>query len=165
MQIVRRIIVYTAILILAGVLGANVYNSVVDAQNWGAAIPESLDAAKTYFAHANPGTFYRMFSPTGQISALLALIAVWPAGKKVRIFAGAALLLAVSGDVLTFAYFYPRNAIMFGPEQHSVAELREAWSGWNTINWARSAVCLVAVISELAVLSNLERYFAGKSLK
>jgi hypothetical protein len=55
---IRRLLIYLAIVLLGGVLGANVYNSVVDAPNWGAAIPGSLAAAKSYFSQANPGTFF-----------------------------------------------------------------------------------------------------------
>jgi len=159
----RRILIYIAILFLAGVLGANVYNSIVDAPNWGSAIPQSLDAAKAYFSHANPGNFYRVASPLAQIAALIALIAAWPAGKTARILAALALVLAVLGDAFTFLYFYPRNEIMFGSGTHSVEDLQTAWAGWSTMNWLRSFLILAAVISELALLSKFERTSARQS--
>jgi hypothetical protein len=153
---IQRILIFAAIILLTGVLAPNVYNSIIDAQNWGSAIPQSLDAAKAYFAHANPGHYYRTASPAAQIAAFIALMATWPAGKRVRILAASAFVLAVLGDVFTFAYFFPRNDIMFGPGQHSVEVLREAWSGWNAMNWVRSAICFAAVICELSVLSLFE---------
>lgn len=161
---IRRILIYTAVIMLGGVLGANVYNSIIDAQNWGSAIPQSLDAAKAYFSFKNPGDFYRIASPLAQVSALIALIAAWPAGKRTRIIAAFAVAFAVFGDVLTFGFFYPRNEIMFGGGTHSVEELRAAWSGWSTVNWFRSLVCLGAVVSELVVLSRFERHSSGLAI-
>lgn len=158
--LIQRIVIYTAVILLAGVLGANFYNSIIDAQNWGSAIPDSLAAARTYFAHVNPGYFFRTASPAAQVAALISLIATWRAGKGVRIAAAAALIVAVCGDLFTFAYFYPRNEIMFGGGQHSVEELRAAWSGWSTMNWVRSSVCLIAVICELIALTRFERFIA-----
>jgi len=150
---VQRIFIFAAIILLASVLFPNVYNSIIDAQNWGSAIPQSLDTARAYFANVNPGHYYRTASPAAQIAALVVLIATWRLGRNARLLAGAALVLAVSGDIMTFAYFYPRNAIMFGPEQDSVEVLREAWAGWNAMNWVRSGVCFVALICELNLLS------------
>jgi hypothetical protein len=158
----KRAILYAAILLLAGVLGTNVYTSVVDAPNWGASIPSSLDAAKNYFAVANPGTFFRMFSPGAQVAALLSVILCWKYGGLVRSLTLAALVLAVVVDLMTFAYFYPRNEIMFGPAQHPNDVLQNAWSGWTAMNHLRSAVILTAALCELAALSVFERLSADR---
>ena len=162
---IQRILIFAAIILLAGILGANVYNSIVDAQNWGSSIPQSLDTAKAYFSRFNPGHFYRIASPAAQIAALTVLIATWRVGKRARILAATALILAVSVDVMTFVYFYPRNAIMFGPDRYSIGALQEAWSGWNAMNWVRSAVCFVAVICELSLLSVFESRTATTKLE
>jgi hypothetical protein len=162
---IQRIFIFAAILLLASVLFPNVYNSIVDAQNWGSSIPQSIDAAKAYFAHYNPGHYYRTASPAAQIAALIVLIATWRLGRNARLLAGAALILAVCGDIMTFAYFYPRNAIMFGPDQHSVEVLQDAWSGWNAMNWVRSSVCFVALICELSLLSLFEARTANAKLE
>jgi hypothetical protein len=66
-------------------------------------------------------------------------------------------VLAVSTDVMTFAYFYPRNEIMFGPAQHPTDVLQDAWNGWTTMNHVRSALVLTATLCELAALSTVER--------
>jgi hypothetical protein len=162
---VQRILIFAAILLLAGVVFPNVYNSIVDAQNWGAAIPQSIEAARAYFAHVNPGHYYRTASPAAQIAALAVLIATWRLGRNARLLAGAALILAISGDIMTFAYFYPRNAIMFGPDQHSVEVLQETWAGWNAMNWVRSGICCVALICELNLLSLFEAQTAAAKLE
>ena len=158
----KRVVLYAAILLLAGVLMPNVYTSVVDAPNWGSSIPASMDAAKHYFTVANPGTYFRIFSPAAQIAALLSLILCWKYGWLVRGLIAAALVLAVSTDVLTFAYFYPRNEIMFGPAQHPNDVLQNAWNGWTAMNHVRSALALTAVLCELAALSAVERLSADR---
>lgn len=153
----KRLVLYIAIILLGCTLGANIYTSVVDAPNWGAAIPASLAAAKQYFTVANPGSYFRVVSPAAQVAALLALIVGWRSGGWFRGLAAAALLLAVLGDVLTFAYFYPRNEIMFGSEVHSSEMLQNAWSGWASMNHVRSAALAAALLCELAALSVFER--------
>jgi len=54
-----------------------------------------------------------MASPLNQLLALAALVVCWKSGNPVRLYLGAALLVAVLTDALTFGYFYPRNDIMF----------------------------------------------------
>ena len=61
---------------------------------------------------------------------------------------------------MTLSYFYPRNEIMFGPGVHSNNELRDAWSGWATMNHVRSVLILAAALSEMAALSVFERVSA-----
>src|SRR5258706_15347362 len=109
----RKFILIIAAIFATGLLFVNVYTSVIDARNWGHDIPGSLMAARAYFSVANPGTFFRVVSPMSQVIALLALIICWRAGTRVRIYCAIAFVLAVSCDLFTFAYFYPRNDIMF----------------------------------------------------
>jgi len=48
--------------------------------------------------------------------------------------------------VLTFAYFYPRNDIMFRTAQLAdVDTLKKAWAEWDMMNWVRSAVLLMGL--------------------
>ena len=124
----------------------------VDAPNWGHDIPNSLMAAREYFKAANPGTFFRIFSPANQMITLLAFVVCWGAGKQVRIYCGLALLLAVTTDVMTFAFFYPRNDIMFVAPITDLDLVRNAWSEWTRVNWIRSAVCLGNLSFDLAAL-------------
>jgi hypothetical protein len=82
---IRRIVVTLAAVLAAGLLLVNIYNSIVDAPNWGGNIPASLGAAREYFRFRNPGDFYRFFSPANQMVTLLALVLVWPLGWRVRL--------------------------------------------------------------------------------
>lgn len=138
---IRSILLALSAATAAGILFVNLYNSVVDAPNWGADLPNSLVAARHYFTVANPGTFYRVISPLNQVLALIAVIVCWKSGNT-RYIALGSLVLAVLGDVFTFGYFYPRNEILFAaPIEASVDVVRRAWQEWSTMNWLRSALC------------------------
>src|SRR5260221_4597567 len=104
----RQAIIFTAIVVTGAVLGANVYNSVVDVPNWGAQIPASLETARRYFSVRNPGTFFRIASPLAQALSVLVLIAAWSLGGTARGLAALGLGLGVLADVFTLAYFYLR---------------------------------------------------------
>jgi len=157
----RRALVYLAIIFIGCLLGANVYNSVVDAPSWGANIPQSLETAQRYFATGNPGVFFRVASPLAQAAALLVLVVCWKLGSPVRWYAAGALALIVLVDGFTFAYFYPRNAIMFVPPTDA-ARASAAWREWSAMNHVRSLLALSALVCELTVLSRVERLQAPR---
>jgi len=152
----RQIIMCLAVIVMGSVLGASVYNSVVDAQSWGANIPASLNTAKQYFTVVNPGTFFRVASPLAQVLAVLALIVCWRV-PGARAYAGTALVASIVADVLTFAYFYPRNAIILG-DLRDVEAAARAWREWASMNHVRNALMLGALIAELMALTRLARY-------
>jgi len=154
----KKTILILSAIVASGILFVNVYTSVVDAQNWGRDIPASLIDAREYFRAANPGTFFRVISPVNQLLTLLALVICWRAGKKVRIYCGIALLCAVASEALTFAYFYPRNAIMFtDPLDPNTEALKAMWSQWTTMNWCRSAIIATEVVFDFLALMLVAR--------
>jgi len=69
-------------------------------------------------------------------------------------FLGIALGCYVLTDVFTFAYFYPRNEIMFvngtDPELMS-----KAWSEWSAMNWVRSLVAFAGVCASFVSLDKI----------
>jgi hypothetical protein len=140
----KNTILFLSIAVASGALFINVYNSVVDAASWGSHIPESLEIARKYYSTVTPATFLRVFSPLNQVLAFLALIFFWRRAPAVRIYLGIALAMYVATDALTFGYFYPRIAIMFGTGT-DVEVLTKAWQEWNAVNWLRSLVILIGV--------------------
>ena len=150
----RPIFLALSAAVASGLLFVNIYNSVVDAPNWGSDLPHSLETARDYFSVANPGDFFRIFSPLNQVLAILVLVFSWKSHRYLALgFLATALLL----DVLTFGYFYPRNEIMFvaAMDEHAV---RLAWQEWSTMNWFRSALNVVNVALVFALLiSNSKR--------
>jgi len=150
---IRTILLAVSAATAAGLLFVNVYNSVVDAPNWGANILESISAARHYFTASNPGNFFRIFSPINQVLALVVVALSW---KTDRYIALSSLAVAVLIDVLTFSYFYPRNEILFmGVMDEQV--LRNAWQQWSSMNWLRSAMCLANTVLAFYLLTSVKK--------
>jgi hypothetical protein len=151
-------VLWLAVIVIGGVLGANVYTSAVDARNWGSNIPTSLNAAREYFSVATPGSFFRIASPLAQALSLLAFILCWNV-PGARLLAGIAVAAVGAGDIMTFAYFYPRNDIMFTNPMRAEAAA-QAWRGWAAMNHVRSAVVLTALLAELGALTRVAKFTA-----
>src|SRR5262245_7399748 len=143
----KTIVLFVSICVASGVLLVNVFSSLVDARSWGSDIPNSIAAAREYYKAVTPAVFFRLFSPLNQVLALFALVLFWRSSPAIRLCLGAALVMYVLGDLITFAYFYPRNEIMFKTGQLTdVALLRKVWSEWNMMNWVRTSIVLAGVI-------------------
>lgn len=149
------IFLFASVALASGLLFSNIYNSLVDAPSWGRAIPASIETARNYFALKNPGSFYRVFSPLSQVLALLVLILFWKTSPAVRLYLGTALLFYVLADVLTFAFFYPRNEILFKASVADVEHIRKAWREWSTMNWIRSLICLTGLVFSFLALHKI----------
>lgn len=151
----KQFFLFASITMAAGLLVTNIYNSVIDAASWGRNIPASIETARDYYKTVNPGTFYRVYSPLTQVMALIALVFFWSSAPQVRVYLAIALVLYVLGDVFTFAYFYPRNKIMFQTPITEIEKIKQAWSEWNTMNWVRSLVCLAGLIFSYLSLNKI----------
>lgn len=152
----KNVILFASIVVASGLLMANVYNSLIDTQSWGSDIPHSIQTARSYFTAVNPGHFYRLFSPVNQGLGLLSLILFWKTAPAARLYLGAAFLMQLAADVMTFAYFYPRNKILFSTASLTDVEtLKQVWSEWNTMNWVRSAIVLAGVVFSIVALHKI----------
>lgn len=157
MKTVQTLVLILAATVAAGLLLTNIYTSMVDAPNWARDVPASIVAAREYFSVKNPGNFFRVFSPMNQLLALLAVVVSWWAPKGTFSICVAALILAVSVDVFTFAYFYPRNDIMFVAPIENVDAIRSALSGWRNMNWIRSGMIAANVALDFLALIKISR--------
>ena len=151
----KKLAAFVSIAFMASLLGANVYTSVVDARSWGTNIPESILTARSYFKIVNPGTFFRVASPLNQLFALLALVVCWTSGKRVRLYFGLALLCAVLVEAITFAYFFPRNEILFVSADVSADLLTRTWSEWIRTNWVRNVLLASGLACSMSGLDSL----------
>lgn len=152
----KIIFLFASIVIASGVLITNIYNSLVDTASWGSHIPYSIETAREYFKSVNPGMFFRVYSPVSQLLSILVLVIFWKASPAVRLYLGIATVFYILGDVFTFAYFYPRNDIMFKTAALTDVELlKRTWSEWNTMNWLRSLIILVGLVFSFTALHKI----------
>jgi len=152
----KTVVLFASITLASGLMLTNIYNSIVDARSWGFDIPQSIETARQYFKSVNPGNFFRVFSPINQVLALIALILFWKWSPSIRIYLAVALLLYILADVFTFAYFYPRNNIMFSTARlNDIDTLKRAWQGWSIMNWLRSAMLFVGLVFSFLALHKI----------
>jgi hypothetical protein len=138
-------------------LGAGVYESVVVAPNFQGA-PTSLEHARGFYRVTNPGMLFRVLAPATQILLLVALLCNWMPVPLTRWRLAGALVLAILGDVITFKFHYPRNAILFSdPLTRSAAELDRIGREWAAGNYVRIAVILTAVVLVIASMIRIAR--------
>jgi hypothetical protein len=152
----KLLFLFASAALASGLLFTNIYTSMIDARSWGANIPQSIEAAREYFKTVNPGNFFRMLAPANEAVALLVLILFWKVSATVRIYLGLALALYEFGVGFTFAYFYPRNKIMF--ETGSLTDidtLKNALMGWRTMNWLRSFVIFAGLVFSFRALHEI----------
>lgn len=152
----KKIILFLSISLASGLLFANLYTSLIDAQSWGSDIPNSIATAREYFKSVNPGNFFRIFSPVNQALGIIVLILFWKASPSIRLCLGIALALYLLAEGLTFGYFFPRNDIMFRDAQLTdVALLKKTWSEWNSMNWIRTGILSIGVFFSFLSLHNI----------
>jgi len=97
-----------------------------------------------------------MISPPNQVVALLVLILFWKVSATVRICLGIALALYIFVDVFTFAYFYPRNKILFETTPlPDIDTLKNVLTGWRAMNWLRSFVMLAGLVFSFLALHKI----------
>ena len=153
MSKIREIILCLAIVSIGALFGGSLYDSIVLAPNFRVGIPQSLEHLRQFMSVANPGSFFRVISPLTQLSILFSLILGWrrPIGRKWWLIA--ALLLIVAGDVLTFTFHYPRNAILFHEPMQTPPEMLErAAREWAYGNYLRILLVGAALICALRAL-------------
>ena len=154
----KKVILCLSITFMAGLAFANMYNSVVDTTSWISNVPDSVSVFRQYFHSVNPGIFYRIFSPINQLLALLTLILFWKTSRKTKMFLLAAFLLAVAGDVITFAYFYPRNDMLMNlPLQGNTEKFITILKQWRFMNWIRTIIVLAGLAFSFSGLNEIYR--------
>jgi hypothetical protein len=101
---------------------------------------------------------FRVLSPALELSLLLALLCNWRPVAATRWRLAAALALAIVSDVITFAFHYPRNTILFSaPLTATPADLDRVATEWAMGNYVPIAVVLTTVILVIASLVRISR--------
>src|SRR5215471_13372295 len=121
-------ILYLSVMVASGLVMVTVYNTLVDAKSWSSDIPSSIQTARDYYKAVDPRRFYAIIGPPNMLLSLLTIILFWKNGASRPYFAASFVLYAAI-LVLTFAYFIPRDLILFtGPMRDHIDEIRTAAS-------------------------------------
>jgi hypothetical protein len=152
---IAHILLTLALVAVALLLGASVYESVVMAPNYDRDVPASVEAARRFLVARTPAHFFRPLSPIAQALVLAGIVAGW-SNLDVRWHGLMALGLLVLLDVITFTFHYPRLGILFKePLTADADRLRRAARKWAAGNWVRNALLLVAFL--LVLFTQLHR--------
>ena len=152
----KLLLLFASTSLASGLLFANIYTSLVDAKSWGGNIPQSIETAREYQKIVSPRNFFRMLAPFNLVVALLVLILFWKVSITTRIYSGMAWALYVCVDVFTFAYFTPRNKIMFeAAPLPGIDTLKNALAGWRTMNWLRSFIIFAGLVFSFLALHEI----------
>jgi hypothetical protein len=141
-----------------GLTMVTIYSTVVDAKSWSSDIPASIQTARDYFQHVDPRRFFEVAGPVNLVLILLTLILFW---KDYYFAASLASYAAIL--ILTLAYFFPRNLILFtwSISDH-IEQIRRASAQWSAMNWLRSSLGLAGVLFSF---KGLDTYYAWRSKK
>ena len=138
-------------------LGASVYQSVVDAPNYHGG-PVALEHARGFYHAVNPGVFFRAVAPASQLLILLAIVCNWKPTPITRWRLAAGLALLVLADVVTFRFHYPRNHILFVAPLTNTSEFYDrVATEWGTGNYLRDALVLIAVVLLIVSMIRIAR--------
>ena len=158
MSKVREFLLIIAVMSLGALLGGGLYDTLVNGPNFRVGIPASLEHFRLFMSVANPGSFFRLVAPVTQISILLSLILNWKHQSNRKWWLLAALILVASGDIITFTYHYPRNAILFREPLNTAPEtLQKAANEWVLANYVRLALVAGAMVCAIKALLANER--------
>jgi hypothetical protein len=102
--------------------------------------PESFEVALAFMSVRAPSDF---FPPLGFLSLVTgagSLILGWRV-KSARYWIAGSLLMIVGEGLVSMAFFWPRNTIMFieGPAVHSAEFLRQTAREFQNLHWLRLA--------------------------
>ena len=140
-------VLYLSILFASGLAMVTVYNTLIDAKSWSSEIPASIQTARDYYKHVDPRRFYAIFGPPNMLLSLLTIILFWNDGASLRLCFSVSFAFYAAILVLTFAYFIPRDLILFTwPISDHLNEIRTAVNQWSHVNWLRTFCGLAGVL-------------------
>ena len=143
----KKAVLFLSIIFASGLFMVTIYNSIVDAKSWGADVPASIEAARVYFKKVDPRNFFAIFGPINQLLILLTIILFWKDSSSLRIYFSISFLFYAVILLLTFAYFIPRDIVLFTlPIQGNIERIKTASVQWSYMNWLRSLLGLAGIL-------------------
>ena len=95
-----------ALLGLALLLGATVYETIVMAPNYERDIPASIDLARQFLQRVTPAHYFRIISPLTQLLLVVSVVACWGVSGA-RWWLLTALGALALADIITFTFHIP----------------------------------------------------------
>lgn len=150
----------TYLWVLMILLGAIVFETVVVYPNIFHDVPQSLETGMAFMTVSGPHDF---FPPAGMLAILTgvgAAIFGWRVKSARYWIVGSVLFLFVGEFLLSAAFFWPRNAIMFeeGTAVHSVAYLQRVAREFQAAQWVRVAANAAASVSAFVGFLRVHRH-------
>lgn len=141
----KKIILYLSVITASGLLMVTIYNSLVDARSWSADIPGSVEAARIYYSHIDPRTFFQFIAPLNQLLILL-LIILFRKDQRLRLYFSLSFFLYTLIFLLTLYYFVPRDVLIFSStSMATTTEIKQALMQWQVVNPVRSLLGLAGI--------------------
>jgi hypothetical protein len=147
-----RILLWLFVINLGIALGAGLYESRIVVPQW---VVSSANSAQRWNAEAarqaNTGLNFWVFVSTIPLTALTAanLVAAWHARGRTRRWWMGAALAAAAERVFTFAYFIPTMLELMRAENLPEPQAVTLALQWASLNHARHAVVLIALLAAL----------------
>jgi Anthrone oxygenase len=160
---IKKVILFASIICASGLTMVSIYNTVIDAQSWASDIPASIQTARDYFRYVDPRRFFTVAGPINEILILLTLIVFWKDSVTMRLYFATSAVLYAAIVILTLSYFVPRDLILFTwsiPDH--IEQIRAAAADWRHMNWLRSLLGLIGVLSSF---KGLDIYYWTRSSK
>ncbi len=119
--------------------------------------PRSLETTMEFMVVTSPGDFFPPLGFLSWLTGIGALILSWRV-KSARYWILGSLIVMVCQGLVSMAFFWPRNTIMFeeGTAVHSVAYLQQTAQEFQTGHWLR--VAFNAAASALSFVGFLKFY-------
>ena len=110
--------------------------------------PRSLETTMEFMAVSSPGDFFPPLGFFSWLTGIGALILGWRV-RSARYWILVSLTMIVCEGLVSMAFLWPRNTIMFteGTAVHSEAYLRQVAQEFQTLHWSRLAFNVAASAS------------------
>lgn len=136
------------------VLGANVYQEVVEVPNWSHDVPRTIADFRACVRTSHPGFFFQVLVPLTMLSLVGASVGSRGRPRHQTRWVLGALAGVVAAEIFTVAYFFPRNEILFFGDlsAHAPDVIAQAATEWARAHLLRMAMLLTGVACAMRAL-------------
>lgn len=154
-----RVLLWLFVINLGIAFGAGLYESEIVFPRWLVGSPENGYRWDDEAARAdNTGLRFWVYVTTGPLTLITLgnLVAAWRHHGKARSWWLGASMFALADRVFTFSYFIPTMMTLMGGGQSPTGAI-DAARQWETLNYARHAIVLVAWLLALKAFAEFHR--------